>query len=197
MAGDKDSPTDEADDRETSGIGAEDGQASEASTEGKLARRASAESDSDSGEAPPEDSQVASQLGVQRYVHAAFFAAAILASYLLGKILLAAWNTLADWPDAVRRLPVLLEYTEDERASMTLVIGAVLGVLMVLRYYRRPSVRNWATDVAGELARVTWPSKDTVTNGTVVVLVAGAVATFYVAVLDRLWSYLTNLVYGT
>jgi len=139
----------------------------------------------------------ASELGVERYVHAAFLATALLSAYLLGKLLGAGWGYLLDWPDVVRRYPVLLEYTEEQRGSITLLIGAVLGALLVLRYYRRPFVRNWATGVAGELSRVTWPSKDAVTNGTVVVLVAGAVATFYVAVLDRLWGYLTNLVYGT
>jgi len=136
-------------------------------------------------------------LGVERYVHAAFLAAAVVAAYVLGKVLAAGWSYLLDWPDAVRQFPALLEYTEEQRGSLTLLIGAVLGALLVLRYYRRPFVRNWATGVAGELSRVTWPSKDAVTSGTVVVLVAGAVATFYVAVLDRLWGYLTNLVYGT
>jgi len=143
------------------------------------------------------DKGAASELGVERYVHAAFLATALLSAYLLGKLLGAGWGYLLDWPDVVRRYPLLLEYTEEQRGSITLLIGAVLGALLVLRYYRRPFVRNWATGVAGELSRVTWPSKDAVTNGTVVVLVAGAVATFYVAVLDRLWGYLTNLVYGT
>jgi len=137
------------------------------------------------------------EFGVERYVHAAFLATAVVAAYLLGKILQAGWSYLLDWPDAVRQFPMLLEYSEEQRGSLTLLIGAVLGALLVLRYYRRPFVRNWATGVAGELSRVTWPSKDAVTSGTVVVLVAGAVATFYVAVLDRLWGYLTNLVYGT
>ena len=138
-----------------------------------------------------------SELGVERYVHAAFLAAAVISAYILGKILGAGWTYLLDWPDAVRQVPQLLEYSEEQRGSLTLLIGTVLGALIVLRYYRRPFVRNWATGVAGELSRVTWPSKDAVTSGTVVVLVAGAVATFYVAVLDRLWGYLTNLVYGT
>jgi preprotein translocase subunit SecE len=143
------------------------------------------------------DGHVVAAFGVERYVHAAFLAAAVVTAYLLGKILQAAWSYLLDWPEAVRQFPTLLEYSEEQRGSLTLLIGAVLGGLLVLRYYRRPFVRNWATGVAGELSRVTWPSKDAVTSGTVVVLVAGAVATFYVAVLDRLWGYLTNLVYGT
>ncbi len=143
-----------------------------------------------------EEDPAAGQIGVQRYVHAAFFSTGILASYLGGKILLSAWNSLADWPSAVRSMPFLIAYSEQERASVTLVIGAVLGVVAILRYYRRPAVKTWATDVAVELARVTWPDKDTVTNGTIVVLVAGAIATLYIALLDRLWGYLTNLVYG-
>jgi preprotein translocase subunit SecE len=136
------------------------------------------------------------EFGVERYVHAAFFSAGLLAAYLAGKMALSAWNALADWPDAVRSLPWLIAYSEEERGTFTLVIGAVLGVLVVLRYYRRPAVRSWATEVAAELARVTWPSKETVTNGTLVVLIAGAVATIYVTLLDRFWGYLTNLVYG-
>jgi preprotein translocase subunit SecE len=142
------------------------------------------------------DEGTAAQVGVEKYVHAAFFAAAFLMAFLGGKILLSVWNNLAEWPEAVRALPFLIEYTEEERSNWTLIIGAVLGVLAILRYYRRPTVRSWATDVASELARVTWPSKDTVTNGTIVVLVAGAIATIYIALLDRLWGYLTNLVYG-
>lgn len=149
-----------------------------------------------SEEATSEGELAAGHVGVERYVHAAFFAFGILVAYLSGKVLLAAWNSLADWPMAVKTLPFLIQFGEDERASQTLVIGAVVGVVLVLRYYRRPTVRSWATSVASELARVTWPSKETVTNGTIVVLVAGAVATLYIALLDRLWGYLTNLVYG-
>jgi preprotein translocase subunit SecE len=155
------------------------------------------ESDAETGIEAVAGEPAAALIGVERYVHAAFLAAAVIAAYVLGKVLHAGWNRLMDWPEAVRQFPALLEYTEDQRGSVTLLIGAVLGALIVLRYYRRPFVRNWATGVAGELSRVTWPSKDAVTSGTVVVLVAGAVATFYVAVLDRLWGYLTNLVYGT
>jgi len=156
-------------------------------------------SEGESGEISETESEedvAAGHVGVVRYVHAAFFAAGILSAYLSGKVLLSIWNTLADFPDAVRMLPFLIEYTEDERGSLTLVIGAVVGVLLVLRYYRRPAVRSWATDVAAELSKVTWPSKDIVTNGTIVVLIAGAIATLYIAMLDRLWGYLTNLVYG-
>lgn len=191
---DKNKDLDSDESARASGAGSEDSRAIE---------RASGDDAVDGGksevvgqEEASEGDPEAGHIGVQRYVHASFFAAGILAAYLCGKLLLSAWNALADWPEAVRSLPQLIEYTEDERASATLVIGAVVGVLLILRYYRRPAVRSWATDVASELSRVTWPNKDTVTNGTIVVLVAGAAATLYIALLDRLWGYLTNLIYG-
>jgi preprotein translocase subunit SecE len=138
----------------------------------------------------------AAALGATKYVHAAFFGAGILAAYLSGKLMLTAWNILADWPEAVRRVPQLIQYGEDERGTITLGVGAVLGVILVAYYYRRETVRAWAGEVASELSRVTWPNKETVTNGTMVVIVASLVATVYVALLDRFWGYLTNLVYG-
>ncbi len=147
-------------------------------------------------EADGEEELVAAELGALRYVHAAFLAAAILASYLLGQILVGLWNTLADWPAAVRAVPQLIQFAEEERNSWTTIVGTILGCLLVLRYYRRPETRAWANDVAVELSRVTWPGRDMVTNGTIVVLIAGAVGTLYIAVLDRFWGYLTNLVYG-
>ena len=149
-----------------------------------------------SDEEDAEDAAAASEMGAVRYVHAAFLAAGILAAYVGGKLLLAAWNLAADWPDAVRVVPMLIQYGEDERAGFALVAGAVLGLALVFWYYRKESVRTWAGEVASELSRVTWPNKETVTNGTMVVLVATLVATVYVAILDRFWGYLTNLVYG-
>jgi preprotein translocase subunit SecE len=135
-------------------------------------------------------------LGTGKYVHAAFFAAAILGAYISGKLLLGAWNQLADWTAAVRAIPQLVEYAEDERETWTLIVGAVVGVLVVLRVYSRPGVRTWANEVAVELSRVTWPNREAVTNGTVVVVVASIIAAVYVSVLDRLWAFLSTLVYG-
>lgn len=196
MSSDSDRPKtpDEAAPETATGEGTSDSADDGAGEETSLVRAGADASLSE--EAPAEeDAPEAGHIGVRRYVHAAFFLAGILTAYLSGKVLLSAWNGLADWPAAVRQVPVLIEYGEEERASYTLVIGAVVGVLLVLRYYRRPAVRSWATDVASELAKVTWPEKETVTNGTVVVLVAGALATLFIALVDRLWGYLTNLIY--
>lgn len=139
----------------------------------------------------------AEQLGASaRYVHAAFFVAAILVAFISSKIIGVAWGALADWPAATRAVPLLLRFAEDERGSYALGIGALLGILTIVQVYRKEHVRRWADEVALELTKVTWPSRETVTNGTIVVIVASMIATVYVALLDRFWGFLTHLVYG-
>lgn len=141
--------------------------------------------------------EAAEQLGSSaRYVHAAFFVAAILIAFISSKIIIASWGALADWPAATRAVPQLMRFAEDERGSYALGVGALIGVLTIVQVYRRDQVRRWADEVALELTKVTWPNRESVTNGTIVVIVASMIATVYVALLDRFWSFLTHLVYG-
>jgi preprotein translocase subunit SecE len=137
-----------------------------------------------------------SGLGAARYVHAAFFAAAILAAYISAKLIVVVWGLLAEWPDAVRAVPQLVQFDEEKRENVAFVIGALLSIVGVIQIYRKEGIRNWADEVAAELTRVTWPTRETVMNGTLVVVVASCIATVYVAILDRFWGFLTTLVYG-
>jgi preprotein translocase subunit SecE len=77
-----------------------------------------------------------------------------------------------------------------------MAIGGVIGVLVAIFCLRSEAIRRWADDVALELSKVTWPKKETVTNGTIVVIAAGLFATIYIGLLDRLWGFVTMLVYG-
>jgi preprotein translocase subunit SecE len=138
----------------------------------------------------------ASTLGSERYVHAAFFVAGILAAFIASKTLVLVWNSLAGWSAAVRAVPQLVSYSEEQRDSVALVAGAGIGTLTVIQAYRKENVRIWANEVAAELSKVTWPTREAVVNGTLVVVVASALATVYVTILDRIWSFLTTLVYG-
>jgi preprotein translocase SecE subunit len=136
------------------------------------------------------------QLGATKYVHAAFLGAGVLTAYLSGKVLASVWNLLAEQPTIAEAVPQLLQYSEDERATFSMVAGAAIGLLLVVQTYRKEHIRRWADEVATELSKVTWPNKETVTNGTFVVIVATAIGTVYVALLDRFWSFVTNLVYN-
>jgi len=143
-----------------------------------------------------DDHGTAAVLGATKYVHAAFFAVGILAAFLSSKILGGAWMHLTEWPAAVRSVPQLVAFSEEQRDTYCMVGGALIGAIGVLQAYRKESVRTWADEVATELAKVTWPNREAVMNGTLVVIVASAIAAVYVAVLDRFWSFLTTWVYG-
>jgi preprotein translocase SecE subunit len=149
-----------------------------------------AAADSDSDEWAP------ANLGATKYVHAAFFSVGVATAFVSGKILAGIWNALAAWAPAVRHVPQLLLYGEDERPRFTFVVGVALGAIVVFRMFRSASVRKWADDVAVELSKVVWPTRETVRNGTITVVVASALATVYVGLLDRLWAFMTHLVYG-
>ena len=135
-------------------------------------------------------------LGADKYVFAAFFGAGIGLAFLLGKLLESLWSVLVQWPAAVKAVPQLLRYAEDERPTYTMLVGAVVAIIVVVACLRNDGLRRWADDVALELSKVTWPKKEIVTNGTIVVIAAGLFATVYIGLLDRLWGFVTTLVYG-
>ena len=139
---------------------------------------------------------VRESLGADKYVFAAFFAAGIGAAFVATKLLTAVWGLLAAWPVTVRQFPQLLRIAEDDRSTYMTGVGAVLGFVTMVVLLRSERVRRWADDVALELSKVTWPKKETVTNGTIVVIAAGLFATVYIGLLDRLWGFVTMLVYG-
>jgi preprotein translocase subunit SecE len=143
-----------------------------------------------------DESVLPTQLGATRYVLAAFFAGGMAVAYVVNKAIGAGWNRLADNAWLVQRAPFLSGIAEDDRSTYTTLIGAIIGLLVTIYAYRREDVRTWTNEVAAELAKVSWPSKKEVTNSTVVVIVASAFATIYLALLDRFWGFVTNLVYG-
>jgi preprotein translocase subunit SecE len=149
-----------------------------------------------SGDAGSVADGTAAQLGVTRYVHAAFLGVAVALSYVVGKCLELLWNTLANVPAVTRQLPWLLRFREDERTTPMMVLGLVIGLAVGLWLVSKKSVRTWADDVASELAKVHWPNRELVQNGTMVVVITGLFATIYVGLLDRLWIFVTTLVYG-
>lgn len=144
-----------------------------------------------------EEEAAAGELGSERYVYAAFFAAGAVAAFLIGKVTAALWNSLAENPAVVREFPQLLRLSEEERPTYTMLFGVAVAIILVVSNVRKANVRDWANGVASELGKVHWPEKDTVTSGTVVVIAAGVFATLYIGLLDRLWGFVTMLVYGT
>ena len=93
-------------------------------------------------------------------------------------------------------MPWLLQVAEDERTNYTLPFGAIIGIIVIIWAYRKQRVRVFADEVASELTKVTWPTKDMVTTGTITVIIGVVIAAVYIGLLDQVWNFLTNLVYG-
>jgi preprotein translocase subunit SecE len=152
-----------------------------------------AEEDGEEGE---EEGQAAAQLGSDRYVLAGFFAAGMLAAYILGRAIQSLWSFASNKTWFARKFPVLAAVSTDDMATYGFLIGGLTALVGVYRTYKRPDIRTWSDEVAAELAKVVWPSRKDVTSSTFIVIVASAFATLYLALLDRLWAFVTNIVYG-
>jgi len=132
------------------------------------------------------DDAPAAQLGVQRFVYAAFMAGAILVAFLLAKLTDAAWRKLAQYK------PTLGEPVEE----VVYVLAAVAGVLLAFYTWRKQGARTYVEEVASELSKVTWPSKKEVTNSTFVVVMTTLLATTFFALMDQFWRFVTDHVYS-
>jgi len=126
------------------------------------------------------------QLGSQRFVFAAYFAGAIAIAFFLSKVIDFAWLRLATYKPQIG----------EPHDEAVMPIAAIVGALVAVYYYRDPKTRTLAEEVASELGKVTWPTREEVVNGTFVVIVTTIVATTFFALMDRFWGFVTNLVYG-
>ena len=74
--------------------------------------------------------------------------------------------------------------------------GAIVGIIAIVRIYKRKNIRAWADEVAAELSKVSWPDRENVVNNTVIVIVASLAATLYTTLFDRFWAFSTGLIYA-
>jgi preprotein translocase subunit SecE len=126
------------------------------------------------------------QLGSQRFVYAAYFAGGIAVAFMLSKAISYGWTRLSLWKPTIG----------DPHDEVVMPVAALIGALVAFYYYRDEKTRTLAEEVASELGKVSWPSRDEVVNGTFVVVVTTFIATAFFALMDRFWGFVTNLVYG-
>ena len=127
------------------------------------------------------------QLGHRRFVYAAYFAGAIAVAFFCSKAVDGGWTRLGLWKPQFG----------EPHDEIVMPASAVIGGLTALYFWRDNKTRGLAEEVAEELAKVTWPNKEQVTNGTAVVIVTTLFATIFFALMDRFWGFVTNLVYGS
>jgi preprotein translocase subunit SecE len=126
------------------------------------------------------------QLGGQRFVYAAYFAGGIAVAFILSKAISYGWTRLNLWKPEVG----------EPHDEIVMPVAALVGALTAFYYYRDEKTRTLAEEVASELGKVSWPTRDEVVNSTFVVVITTFVATAFFALMDRFWGFVTNLVYG-
>ena len=178
---------DDADDENASDEGADEDPAAEDSADEHSADLATEEG---------EDAILPTQLGMQRYIFAAYFVGGMLVAYIIGRAVHGIWSHYSNRDFFVTAVPRLAAIPDDTKQTYSTVLGAVISLLFIVRTARKPNVRRWTEDVTTEMAKVKWPTRKEVTNSTIVVITASALATTYLFLLDRLWAFVTGLVYG-
>jgi len=117
-------------------------------------------------------------LGLARWVQLAFMAFGLLLLWVFDKIITIVWDKFAE-PQ-----PIFVS----AGAAVLATIGTVL-------LYRHETVSRVANEIVGELAKVTWPSRDEIQVSTVVVIITSIIASVIMGAFDAAWSALTDLIY--
>jgi len=80
--------------------------------------------------------------------------------------------------------------------TVTTLMGVIVGVAAGV--YAVQSARAWtfSTEVAGELRKVTWPTKAETQRSTVVVIVTTLVISLLLGLFDYVWAQLTGIIYS-
>ena len=87
------------------------------------------------------------------------------------------------------------EVFADSDSTLASAGAAILAIVVSSALYRSPKVSKFANEVAEELARVKWPTREETWNQTMIVLVVSVVAAIILGVFDATWSKLSDLVY--
>jgi preprotein translocase subunit SecE len=141
--------------------------AGERDGEDNLAPRADAplaRTDEGEGEEDEEDDDdvLPTQMGHRRYVYAAFFSFAIALAYFLSRAGLSLWHKLSQYTPKVG----------EPREDMLTPVSAVIAGIVIFIVYRRPDVRQLSDEVALELSKVEWPTREKVRRSTTIVVSA-------------------------
>ena len=100
------------------------------------------------------------QMGHRRYVYAAFFSFAIALAYFLSRASTSAWHALSQWTPKVG----------EPREDLVTPVAAIAAAIIIFVVYRRPDVRQLSDEVALELSKVEWPSREKVRRSTTIVV---------------------------
>jgi len=75
-------------------------------------------------------------------------------------------------------------------------VAALLALIGGIWLYRNDRIYTLAHEIAGELKKVTWPTKKETQLGTIVVIVMVIISAIILGAFDMVWAALTDAIYG-
>ncbi len=132
-------------------------------------------------------SGISRDLDPSRWAHLIFVLGGFMGAWVLANMTFALWDTIwAYWPQSV---PRAAEMTSN-------LIGIGIALLGTIYAWRRKDWFKFCTEVVVEISQVTWPTRSETRAATVVVIVMTLISSTILWGMDRLWSTITNWLYG-
>src|SRR5262249_7285719 len=120
------------------------------------------------------------KMGPNRWIHLMFIGAVVVLAFLLAKS--------GGWAVGY----FVAKPPENLIAVASVVVSAMAGLIA----YRNYRVLELAAEVAGELRKVSWPTRKETRAATVVVIVTVLVFAVILGLYDAFWSWMTTRIYS-
>ena len=72
----------------------------------------------------------------------------------------------------------------------------VLAALITYGAWRNEQVFGLASEVTGELKKVTWPTRKETFHSTLIVIITTIISAAFLGLFDGVWSWVTRMIYG-
>jgi preprotein translocase subunit SecE len=117
-----------------------------------------------------------------RYVSLGFILGALLVAFVVTRALHTGffYAGIKDAPVIGKDFPV------------SSLLGVLVALVVAIVCFRHDTVKTLADEVALELSKVTWPSRQETWAATMVVIVTVALSALYLGLFDSLWSWASN-----
>ena len=117
-------------------------------------------------------------LGLARWVQLAFMAFGLTLFWIFDKLITIGWDKF-----------------QEPRPVVVSLVSFALSAAITVVLYKHPTVSRVSSEIVGELARVSWPSRDEIQAATIIVIITSIIASIIVGAFDAAWSSLTDLIY--
>ena len=115
----------------------------------------------------------------KKWTHIMFAVAGIVLAWLLSKCGEWAWS-----------------YFSKPNSFIIGFIAVVIGTVVTIVCWKNEEIFNLANEVATELQKVTWPTRQETLNSTLVVIVTTIISSAFLGLFDGMWSWVTRQIYG-